>query len=219
MLKTEIETRSQLLGLKERPRRVRKHPAGCRTQVPERPFITRAAHDTSGLHILPEPPRHRTPAREVVPMTRPARKNRALRKKRRQQEARAQRPSPPWAPSWTAMGAFVASAAFAAAQATPAAASDLSAVPIARGTARIPVVHRPGRRVDRSAIRRPRRRAEAAVAAADCEGPVEGRSAKARPRTSKRAGSIIPPGPLDAVLTAFERLTGITVTVAMQRFA
>jgi hypothetical protein len=139
----------------------------------------------------------------------------AFRKKRRDQTA--DRPPVPHrpAPAWTAMGAFVASAALASAQATPASAFELHGVPLngrlrglasSIGRAASPIDHRLA--VLQDALR-PRLPVRPGV------GRVEGTQGGATTQEQRPRQFDIPAGPLDLVLTAFERLTGITVTVAM----
>jgi catecholate siderophore receptor len=150
-------------------------------------------------------------------MTRYARrKNNGLGKKRRAREARVQCPSPSWAPSWTAMGAFVASAAIAAAQATPASAAGLAAVSADGGRRGFPSSFgRVGAPIDpRFAILeealRPRLPVRLAMACA--ERAPRGNTAQAPPL---RRFDLLP-GPLGAVIAAFEQLTGVIVTVALE---
>ena len=113
------------------------------------------------------------------------------------------------------MGAFVASAAFAAAQATPAAAYDLSAV-YGDGRPGIPSsVGRVGAAIDpRFAILedalRPRLPVRLAMA---CAGGAP--RAETPPQQPLRRFDL-QPGPLGAVLAAFEQLTGVQVTVSLE---
>jgi PKHD-type hydroxylase C-terminal domain len=149
-------------------------------------------------------------------MTRHTQKKRALKKKGRNQEACVQRPSPPWVPSWTAMGVFVASAAFAAAQPTSASASDLSAVPGDGGRCGFPLsLGRMGAPIDpRFAILEDalRPRLSVRLALARAERAQRGDTAQAPPL---RRFDLLP-GPLGAVIAAFEQLTGVTVTVSLE---
>ena len=114
------------------------------------------------------------------------------------------------------MGAFVASAAFAAAQATPAAAYDLSAVYGDGSRPGFPSsVGRAGAAIDpRFAILedalRPRLPVRLAMARAGGAQRAE------TPQDQPLRRFDLQPGPLGAVIAAFEQLTGVKVTVSME---
>jgi catecholate siderophore receptor len=154
-------------------------------------------------------------------MTRPAgndqalRKNQVLRKKRRERRARVPPTSPSWAPSWTAMGAFVASAAFAAVQAAPASASDLSAVSSDGGRRGFgSSIGRVGALIDpRFVILEDALRPRLPMRL----GPARRERAQRGDTTHEPLQPFdLMPGPIGAVAAAFERLTGVKVTVSLE---